>query len=82
MAGISAGGIGSGLDVTGLVRQLVDAERVPALNRLQRQENRADSRISAFGSLTNAIDAFKASLAKLTTASSLNGNVALSANEN
>ncbi|MDP1539682.1 MAG: flagellar filament capping protein FliD [Moraxellaceae bacterium] len=81
MAGISAGGIGSGLDVTGLVRQLVDAERAPVLSRLQKQESKADSRISAFGNLTNALDAFKTSLAKLKTAASLNGRLAVSANE-
>lgn len=81
MAGISAGGIGSGLDVTGLVRQLVDAERAPVLSRLQKQEAKADLRISAFGNLSNALDAFKTSLAKLQTAASLNGRMAVSAND-
>jgi len=81
MAGISAGGIGSGLDVTGLVRQLVDAERAPALSRLQKQEAKADLRISAFGNLTNALDAFKTSLAQLQTAASFNARMAVSGND-
>ncbi len=81
MAGISAGGIGSGLDITGLVRQLVDAERAPVLGRLQKQEAKADSRISAYGNLTVALDAFKNSLTALKSASGLNARVAASANE-
>src|SRR5690606_36410356 len=66
MASIIAGGIGSGLDVHGLVTQLVSAERVPAEQRFKGIESTAKAQISAFGSLRStlatlgtALDAFK-----------------------
>ena len=41
MAGITAPGLGSGLDVKTLVEQLVNFERQPAANRLNLVEARA-----------------------------------------
>ncbi|HCS26631.1 MAG TPA: flagellar cap protein [Spongiibacteraceae bacterium] len=65
MAQIISSGIGSGLDITGLVSQLVQAERGPAENRLNTSEVRAQSRLSAFGSLKSALSSFQSSLDKL-----------------
>ena len=68
MAQIISSGIGSGLDISGLVSQLVQAERAPAENRLNASEVRAQSRLSAFGSLKSALSSFQGSLDKLQSA--------------
>lgn len=55
---ITAGGVGSGLDIDGLVRQLVAAEGQPATQRLDRKEANLQGDLSAFGSLKSALNAF------------------------
>lgn len=55
---ITAGGIGSGLDIDGLVRQLVAAEGQPAISRLDRREANFQGDLSAFGSLKSALNTF------------------------
>lgn len=62
MAGLTASGIGSGLDIQGLVQQLVAAERAPHALRLNRAEAGAKAKLSAFGSLSSAFDALKKAL--------------------
>lgn len=64
--GISSLGIGSGIDVRSLVDQLLAAERAPVQNRLDRQEGKFQAELSAFGSLKNALAAFKSTVAGLT----------------
>lgn len=66
MATLTSAGIGSGLDVNGLVTQLIAAERAPADNRLNSDQATAKTQISAFGmlgsvlsGLQTALDAFK-----------------------
>lgn len=68
MAPVTAQGIGSGLDISGLVSQLVEAERAPQANRLAGKEARIQARLSAFGSLKSALDTFKNSLSALKNA--------------
>lgn len=55
MSTISSPGLGSGLDVSGLVRQLVSAERAPSEARLNREQARANSQISALAKLQGAL---------------------------
>lgn len=55
MASIVSTGIGSGLDIAGIVQQLVVAEGQPVENRLNQQEVRAQGKLSAFGSLKSAM---------------------------
>ena len=74
MPTLSASGIGSGLDVNDLLRQIVEAERAPAENRLNLQEAKAQAEISAFGSLKSAVTSFKTSLTSLKTASGFSVN--------
>lgn len=62
---ITAGGIGSGLDINGLVRQLVAAEGQPATQRLDRREASLQGDLSAFGSLKSALNAFLDSVKEL-----------------
>jgi flagellar hook-associated protein 2 len=51
---ISSLGVGSGLDLNSLVTQLVTAERAPAENRLNREQAKAQTQLSAFGALKSA----------------------------
>ncbi|EMR14286.1 flagellar hook-associated 2 domain-containing protein [Methylophaga lonarensis MPL] len=56
---ITAGGIGSGLDIDGLVRQLVAAERQPVSLRLDRKEASLLGNLSAYGTLKSALSTFQ-----------------------
>jgi len=62
MASIISTGIGSGLDIAGIVQQLVAAEAQPVETRIGQQEARAQSKLSAFGSLKSALAAFRDTL--------------------
>jgi len=59
MASIISTGIGSGLDIAGLVQQLVAAEAAPVETRLATNEAKAQSKLSAFGSLKSALAALR-----------------------
>lgn len=65
MAGISVPGVGSGLDINGLVSQLVALERAPAQTQIDSQRSNALSKISALGSLNSALDGIKSAFASL-----------------
>ena len=71
MASITSTGIGSGLDVTGLVQSLVAAEGQPARQRLVQQETRFQGKLSAYGSLRSALAEFQSSVEKLQDAKTL-----------
>lgn len=62
---ITASGLGSGLDIDGLVSQLVVAERAPVDNRLVRKEAQLQAELSAFGSLKSALSTLQSSLSGL-----------------
>ncbi len=64
MATIAALGIGSGLDLNGLLSQLEAAER-QRLQPLVQQKGSYQARISAFGKLEGALSSLQASLASL-----------------
>ncbi len=49
MAGLSSPGVGSGLDINGLVSQLVAAEKAPAQAQITRSQTRTVTTISALG---------------------------------
>ena len=59
MASIVSSGIGSGLDIAGLVQQLVAAEAAPVQSRIGQQEARVQAKLSAFGSLKSALSEFR-----------------------
>lgn len=61
---ISAPGIGSNLDVNGIVSQLMTLERRP-LAALDRKEATFQAQLSAFGTLKSALAAFQSALAGL-----------------
>lgn len=62
MTSITSMGIGSGLDIAGLVSQLVKAEGAPATARLDRQAQKANAQLSALGSLKSALASLRDSL--------------------
>lgn len=66
---VAATGIGSGLDIESLVTGLVDAERVPAEQRLLQQEIQFTSELSALGTLQGAVSNVQASLEALSAES-------------
>ena len=65
MAGIQASGVGSGLDINGLVTQLVSAENASRSAPILRRESAATTKISALGTLKGALSAFKGALTPL-----------------
>lgn len=81
MATITSSGIGSGLDIKTLVQQLVAAERRPTDLRIARLEARAQSQLSAFGSLKSALSTFNDQLEKMNTLDTLLARKASSADE-
>lgn len=52
---VAVAGIGSGLDIEGLVRGLVNAERAPTEARLSKREASVTNLISGFGALKSAL---------------------------
>lgn len=67
---VTATGLGSGLDIPGLVTQLVSAERAGSDLQLNRQSSKLNAKLSAFGSLKSSISGFKSSLGSLNSLSS------------
>lgn len=65
---LSAPGIGSGLDVNGIVSQLMAAERQP-LNNLATKEAGYQAKLSAYGSVKGAVAGFQTALQGLNSAS-------------
>src|SRR5690606_23693194 len=65
MALITNVGLGSGLDISSLVKQLVDAERAAPSASLNRREARTKAQISAVGQVNSALSSLKAAADKL-----------------
>jgi flagellar hook-associated protein 2 len=81
MAGISSLGAGSGIFSADLVDQLVNAERQPVELRLNRRENEAQTKISAFGALKGALEALQKPLETLAASDGLKALTSSSSNE-
>lgn len=69
MATITSAGIGSGLDINGLVTQLVEAEKQVPADRLDRRQADLQLRLSSYGLLKSNLSSFASSLSGLKTAS-------------
>ncbi len=78
MAGIL--GVGSNLPIDTIVKALVDAEKAPKTNQLDRLESQTTARLSALGSLKNALSTFKTAVDGLNKASLFEGRTASSSN--
>ena len=70
MPTISSAGIGSGLDVAGIIDGLMAVERRP-LQLLQVKREQFTAQISAYGELISSVSAFQSSVDKLNSLSAL-----------
>lgn len=77
---ITAQGLGSGLDISGLVNQLVAAERAGSDLQLSRQQSRYNSKFSALGTLKSAVSSFDSALSKVNDLSQYSKNTATTSN--
>ncbi|ORU94263.1 MAG: flagellar hook-associated 2-like protein [Cycloclasticus sp. symbiont of Bathymodiolus heckerae] len=75
---ISSVGIGSGIDLTSLIGQLIDAEGSATANRLNINEAGYQADISAFGSLKSALSLFQTGVEGLQDASDFQQRTATS----
>lgn len=65
MAGITSTGLGSGLDIRGMVDGLVAAERQPQVFQLDRKETDLQAKLSSYGLFKSSLSDFRSSLAGL-----------------
>src|SRR5690349_16031808 len=65
MGSIASTGVGSGLDVAGIVQKLVQAEGAPKSARLDTEEAKYQAKLSALGSLRSALASFRDTVATL-----------------
>lgn len=68
MAGLSSPGIGSGLDINGLVTKLMEAEQAP-LKALAKKEADYQAKLTAYGSLKSAFATFQTTARGLSSSS-------------
>lgn len=80
MASITSAGLGSGLDITGLVTKLVAAEGDPATQRLNTQEAQFQARLSGLGTLKGALSDFQGTVQGLESLSAFQAVTATSSN--
>ncbi len=81
MAALSVGGIGSGLDVDGIVGQLMQFERRP-LNILNDLERSLQSQLSSYGRLKGALSKFQDAMGNLSSIDKFQIHSATSSDEN
>jgi len=81
MSIVSTTGIGSGIDIQSIVKQLVTAEGQPQLNAIKRQETTANTRLSGLGTLKNALSEFQTAVNKLKDGNLFKTHAATSSDE-
>ncbi len=81
MPTITSSGVGSGIDVAGLVSKLVDAEYAPAETRLAVKEAGLQARLSGFGLIKAALDKLKSAVTALGASDLFSINKASSADD-
>lgn len=80
MPSITSAGLGSGLDIEGLVTKLVSAEGQPASLRFNKKEVALQADLSAFGTLKGALSAFQTSVQGMKLSADFQGRTATSSN--
>ncbi|MGE8499336.1 MAG: flagellar filament capping protein FliD [Pseudomonas sp.] len=78
MAGIL--GVGTNLPIDSIIKALVDSERAPKTNQLNRLEKATTAKISALGQLNSALSTFKTAVDDLNKASLFQSRTASSSN--
>lgn len=76
MAGLSSPGIGSGLDINGLVTKLMEAEQAP-VKALNSKEAGFQAKVSAYGSLKGALSSVQSTAKSLTLAATFTSRTAV-----
>lgn len=71
MPSISSAGVGSGLDIEGIISSLMAAERLP-LNKVSTERTAINTKISIYGIIKNSFADLKTATDKLTNLSNLN----------
>jgi len=74
MASITSAGIGSGLDINGLVTQLIEAEAEAPTARLNNRQTDLELRLSAYGQLNSGLSSLSSSLSSLRSFSTFRSN--------
>ena len=80
MAGLQSPGIGSGLDVSSIVSQLMAIEQRPLL-QLDQKEAQVQAEISAYGALKGALSGLQSSLGQLKEQSTFQATAASSSDD-
>ena len=75
---VSSLGAGSGLDLSGLLTQLVDAEKAPEQAIIDQKTETTNAEISALGTLQSQLETFQTALANLKDTSDFNTKTATS----
>lgn len=70
MSGTTISGLGTGLDIDGMVTAIADAEKAPKQAQIDRLTTKTETSLSAVGTLTSAVETFEASLTALESSSS------------
>src|SRR4030067_290751 len=78
MASITSAGIGSGLDINGLITKIMTFESRPLVS-LDRKEAGYQARLSAYGSVKGAVSAFQSAMLSLSSPARFQGLRAASA---
>ena len=81
MPAITSTGLGSGLQINDIVTAIIDAEKVPAQGKIDRDAVTATEQISAFGAINSALSTFKDSYKNLSKTSSYSAVDISSSNE-
>lgn len=71
MAGLSSPGIGSGLDINGLITKLMEVEKAP-LTALDKKETDYQAKLTAYGTLKGAFSTFQTAANGLSSTSKFN----------
>lgn len=76
MGTIVSSGVGSGLDIQGLVKKLVEAEGAQKSLQLNKEEAKVQAKLSALGTLRSALATFRDSLSTLKNVEKFQGRFA------
>ena len=79
--GLSSAGIGSGLDVTSIIQQLMTAEQKP-LDSLNTKKTDYQAKLTAFGTIKNNLSQFQTSLQNLSDVSKIQAVTATASDAN
>lgn len=81
MASTTVNGVGSGIDIQGIVKALVDADRAPKQTQINTQSQKATTQLSSIGKIQSALDAFRGAIKSMNDDNSFSGLTGTSSNE-